>query len=721
MIDAYDNIIKSYSGKFQLTCYITDITGMIIPSYIQQAYDGNSTYQLLSFSTSIAGDLVLHVEEDNESVIGSPFTFYVDPGTISPSACQGLWPSNFSLFRNADTATFHVLYMDSYNNTILNVSVAVNISANIKAETGSGNASILNIDLNGGPGYGTIDFVSFSSGNFFLEVMVNDVEISESPFAFQISSGVIDASNCFGEWTSANSTFEAGIYPSFEIVQKDEFNNTLIDSIFDNQIFDFDVSSVTDEGSPYELANLTFLISPDDGLGTVQFLATDCGNFSLHVTYNGTEIKGSPFRYVVVPGPISVEQCIGFWDNEIGVYGAADMISLLLLLEDAYGNNITATASALAKFTLQTKSVAGVDYSINMVSTPQNNSVYGVITFTNRKAGEYLLYISINSSSVEGSPFSYIIEPGVLSPAHCQVVWLNKSTSINAGSQGSVEVLFVDAYNNSVSSYINVTMFFTRDGNSFDDVSLSSRRQQGLQHIDFIITLSGNYLFHLVDGASSDINGSPVGFSIIPASVLPSNCKGVWVDDKNTFQSGESGSLKVFLMDAYNNLVSASSDAASNLAFSAFTTCLGHCVLYVLINQIQMGGSPFPFTYVTGQVYVPYCIGYWANGTNVFERDGQGILNVMLKDEINTTLSSTANVTFSKLLVVDLIGRATKMIPKLTVSEPGLATVMFKILPTFNSSSKGSFFLRIGDTSAEIQGSPFLFTVLQGIAWRSFH
>ncbi|MCO5568437.1 hypothetical protein L7F22_022136 [Adiantum nelumboides] len=758
MMDSYDNSFLSQSENLQLLAYVMDITGKRVAANTKHTYDGNSTYQLISFNTSTAGDLVLQVERDHESIAGSPFPFHVDPGiflekqknkqiqgSIYPTACQGFWPLNVSTFEVGETATFGILYMDSFNNS-LNVSYAssANISATIDTEVGSKNLSVLSTDSQGGPGYGTIELISFSSGKFILHVTIGETEISGSPFFFEFSAGAIYAPNCLGAWQTGNTSFTAGTYPTFNVLKKDEFNNTITSS-FDEQVLDFKVYSMTDGGVVFNLDNLTSTQNESSGAETLMFLTSHGGTFLLHVEYNGTKISGSPFVYVVVPGPISVAQCIGYWGNGSGVYSAGDTMSLYVLLKDAYGNNITASkyTSSFAYFTVRTKTLAGALQSMNVTLTAQNDSGYEAVIFNNKRAGNYLLYVTMNSSSIDGSPFPYTVQPGVLSTPDCQVLWLNKTTDIKAGSQASAEVLFVDAFNNSVSSYINFTMYFMRDGQSFEDVSVLSRRELGNQQISFIITLPGDYSFHLVNGGSNELNGSPLNFSIIPASVSPPHCKGAWVDEVNSFKVGDSGALKIFLMDPYNNIVSASSEEASTIVFSAYITSQngakksdipivtsldaskiyeilnfnpvlsGRCLLYVLINKVPIEGSPFTFTLASGLVFIPYCSGSWLNSTNVFERGQQVMLKVILKDDLNTTLSSITNFTFTKMRVMDLRGKATKMMPKLISSEePGIFIVTFNITSTLNSTTKGDFLLCIGDASSQIQGSPFLFSVL---------
>lgn len=109
-----------------------------------------------------------------------------------------------------------------------------------------------------------------------------------------------------------------------------------------------------------------------------------------------------------------MSQCIGYWENGFGLYGVADNISLYVILRDAFENNITASlnANAFVDFTVRTKVVNGETYSTNVNLSAQADSGYEVISFNNRRAGDYLLYVTVNSSSIEGSPFPYTIEPG---------------------------------------------------------------------------------------------------------------------------------------------------------------------------------------------------------------------------------------------------------------------------------------------------------------------
>ena len=90
---------------------------------------------------------------------------------------------------------------------------------------------------------------------------------------------------------------------------------------------------------------------------------------------------------------------------------------------------------------------------------------------------------------------------------------------IRAGDQASAEVLFVDTYNNSVASYINFTLYFLQNGQTFDDVSVLTKRQTGYQLINFIISVIGDYSLHLVYGSNTDLKGSPLKFNIIPGNI----------------------------------------------------------------------------------------------------------------------------------------------------------------------------------------------------------
>lgn len=91
------------------------------------------------------------------------------------------------------------------------------------------------------------------------------------------------------------------------------------------------------------------------------------------------------------------------------------------------------------------------------------------------------------------------------------------------------------------------------------------------------------------------------------------------------------------------------------------------------------------------------------------------MLRVILKDDLNTTLSSTSNFTFTKMAVIDLAGKATTMRPRLmSVGDPDYAVVTFNTTTHLNTTARGDFLLQIGSASAQILNSPFLFSVLPG-------
>lgn len=125
--------------------------------------------------------------------------------------------------------------------------------------------------------------------------------------------------------------------------------------------------------------------------------------------------------------------------------------------------------------------------------------------------GVFLLFVVLFVSVVS-------LITGPLSTTSSGAIWLNSSTLIRAGDQGSAEVLFVDAFNNSVASYINFTMYFLQNGQTFDDVSVLTRRQTGYQLINFVITVIGDYSLRLVYGSNTELKGSPLKFRIIPGS-----------------------------------------------------------------------------------------------------------------------------------------------------------------------------------------------------------
>lgn len=222
-------------------------------------------------------------------------------------------------------------------------------------------------------------------------------------------------------------------------------------------------------------------------------------------------------------GPVSIVQCEGYWLNGARLYTPDDHIILNVLLRDAYMNNITASveSSWFVNFTVTIRRINGTEYITDIEVAVQQDSGYETVAFSNKMAGDFLLYVGENNLSIKGSPFSYRVDPGPISISNCEAVWLNKSRNVTAGQQVTVEVLLKDAYNNSVKEDINFTFYFSHglDGDKFDNVSTTSTRVNGHQYVNFIVTLLGEYAFHILYD-DVELNGSPLFFILRPDMAL---------------------------------------------------------------------------------------------------------------------------------------------------------------------------------------------------------
>lgn len=114
--------------------------------------------------------------------------------------------------------------------------------------------------------------------------------------------GGIYPTNCVGAWSNGSGLFQAGTYPSFIVLLKDEFNNTFNSVVNDEDLLDFNIYSMTNQGVANDLNNLTSTQNNSFGYETIRFLTTYAGSFLLYVDYNGTSISGSPFNYSVMSG-----------------------------------------------------------------------------------------------------------------------------------------------------------------------------------------------------------------------------------------------------------------------------------------------------------------------------------------------------------------------------------------------------------------------------------
>jgi len=187
------------------------------------------------------------------------------------------------------------------------------------------------------------------------------------------------------------------------------------------------------------------VIDNTDGTYTVTYRPTrpePGAKLELTVTINGAPLSGSPFRPVLVAGPVSPAHCtasgIGLYD---GVAGKEN--SIIITARDCYGNALTSGgASFSVKITARRPACPEYDAWCSELSemlTPEDlgDGTY-LLKWSQPIAAEYSLHISSERTPIKGSPYVCTLVSPFVQPPYT-VSWLPLEPAGSAMSQAPSE------------------------------------------------------------------------------------------------------------------------------------------------------------------------------------------------------------------------------------------------------------------------------------------
>lgn len=326
-------------------------------------------------------------------------------------------------------------------------------------------------------------------------------------------------------------------------------------------------------------------------------------------------------------GEAWLQNCIGSWVGGINTFNAGTQITFKVLMKDMFGNilNLGNGASDFLTLTmsvLDESSSKVIPYSNSSVSTDKAIG-YQYLSFEMQILGQFLLQVVFGTRTLMGSPFPFTVVTGkVMLPrpvvdsidilffcsylcrilyyvgrpmvAKCTGSWLNQVNTFQAGySIATLNVQLKDAFGNVINSADgDIPLFLFTVGvvgqsNTMD--VLSNLTQLPGQQITFVPLMAGS--FQLRVGSKDSIVGSPFSFKVNPgtkhfvlltmrmaattvviltfvASAGPlsiPSCIAAWINNTNTFTSGQQANLSLQLMDAAKNTLSTFTGRLDNL------------------------------------------------------------------------------------------------------------------------------------------------------------
>ena len=281
----------------------------------------------------------------------------------------------------------------------------------------------------------------FKAGQFTLDVKINSIEMTGSPFStFTVSPVEVYAPQSVP--LGVPTTAVAGVTSTFQIQGRDFYSNnaqTLISSVSASSV------QLTYSSSSLVLAGTITDNPAGAGVYTVSFTPTLAGDSLLFVTIQGLNISQSPFSITVNPAATTdpTKTTITQFSKS---YKAGDLIEFNIEARDAYQNLRPASTSEVFLVTL-----IDTDNVVTSITPASNgDGTYSCVQQFS-KISTYTLKItdSTGSNQIANSPYTGI----VVSPGPAQATkssFVSPSSTIVAGTTETYKVQARDYFSNIV-------------------------------------------------------------------------------------------------------------------------------------------------------------------------------------------------------------------------------------------------------------------------------
>ena len=386
------------------------------------------------------------------SISGSPFTVMISTGNLSATESTSTISAPINIDAGS-TYLFSIITKDLYGSSITTSGQSTQIA--IMAYFQNANAftspisvadltnwqQIYGLNIAGAvQNLGTGTYVGqvtiFMAGEFTLNVKINDIEMTGSPFStFTVSP--VEVYGPLSVPSGVPAIAVAGVTSTFQVQGRDFYSNnaqTLISTISATSV---QLKSVS--------TNLVLDGAiTDDSAGavvySVSFTPTLAGDSLLFVTIQGLNISGSPFSISVEPASATDPTKTTITEFSFA-YTAGDLIEFNIEARDAYSN-------------LRLASVTRRYYPpilVNSITSISNSDGTYSVVYQITKASTYTLHItdSTGTNQIASSPYTGI----AVSPGTAQALksaFESPSNPINAGSQVTYQVQARDFFSDIV-------------------------------------------------------------------------------------------------------------------------------------------------------------------------------------------------------------------------------------------------------------------------------
>ena len=494
--------LDNQNDHYQLSLINNDLSGIGDIVFTANYVGLTGKYQA-SYVPTKAGTYTFSITLAGVSISGSPFTVIVLTG--EPSAAQTTTNLTLPASTVAGTTFFFDITLKDLFGSIITAgkqSNVISIMAYFQSDSlfnspisvpNLANWEILNgKDIAGvvqdqGSGIYNGQVTILKAATFTIDIRVNDVQISGSPFSLL----TVNPTEVYAPQTIAASpptTVISGILTTFKVQGRDFYGNnaqTLITTASSTtiQLLNANTGALVLTGSIADDAL-------NAGIYDVSFTPTISGMHTLVIKIEGQHIIGSPFSITIDSGA-TTDLTKTTITTFLSQYKTGEYIEFLIEARDSYGNIRSASTSEVFIVTLVDSDL--VEIAVAPVSN--NNGTYTVKQLLSKVTTQTLsVKESTNTTNVASSPYTgIVVSPGNV--VALKSVFNTAPTPITAGTLATFKVEGKDIYSNTVPTDNPNYEFFLSIYSLTDKTTTIYPLiyKFGLYETDITLTKSGSY------------------------------------------------------------------------------------------------------------------------------------------------------------------------------------------------------------------------------------
>jgi len=696
------SVTAHLKGPSELDCGTEDMT--------------NGSYTI-TYEPTVSGQHKLYVRWNEHDTVGSPFDVLVLPGAVhaGKSTAEG---EGLTKALCGTPAKFSIVTRDQFKNKITQGSASIEVVLHQE-----GREPVIGTVVDNKDGTYVITYTLFYYGNYQLRCLIGGKPVQGSPFTVLAAADKIDANVTVAEGQGLSGGVPSGETLYLTVRPKDKHGNAT--TLY--TVGDFSASL---EG--YE--KIACDIKQNNAEGTINLSSkpTHPGEYSLHVKYGKTAIKGSPYRITVLAGKASAAHTIAEGEGlQTAVSGRRS--TFVVFCKDEKGNPIHLGGALVSGYLdgpekIPFEVVDRADGSYNVAYIP-------VI------AGTFNLHVTLDGYAVQNSPFKVQVSPSGASSKN-SIAYGPGTIEAIAGVDAPFTVEVRDAQDNVVLNDSKIRVSAILRGPAAQLNSIVASNGDGTYGGEYRAEKAGKYQLE-VEVNGEQVKDSPFSVAVSAAELSISHTEATGKGLEESV-AGEKSKFFVYTKDSHGNVVKTSpisvsltgagSDAVAAVeeiadGFAVEYTVLkaGTFKLNVSAGGAALKGSPFSVNVHPNKAH-PDSFVVEGKGLSEALSGGKSSFLVRGKDSYGNDIN-TKDVTMEASLVRQLL----KGSPAFSRQE-GLLGLSRKEITgedeqirvnfvqnkdgTYNGEytlvSSGQYLLKVTGNGKALKGSPFLVSVEAG-------